>query len=69
LLKEKELHTYLLVFVKGTDQIYGAYLDELEQGEFYDTPKRIRIYPIGNFTKLEGECPLKNPNRLEGNVE
>ena len=55
--------TYLLVFVKGTDDIYGAYLDELEKkGGYYDTPKRIRIYPITSFTKWDS-------NHLTGNTE
>jgi hypothetical protein len=60
LLKEKGLRTYLLVFVKETDDVYGAFLDDLEQGDYYDTRRGIRIYPIDNFTKLEGEYPLKS---------
>ncbi len=52
LLEELGLRTYLVVFVKGTDEVYGAYLDELEnKGGFYDTPNGIRIYQIKNFSK------------------
>ncbi len=53
LLGELGLRTYFINFVKGSDEVYGAYLDDLEtKGEFYDTPKNgIRIYPIDNFSK------------------
>jgi len=52
LLQDKGERTYFLNFVKGKDEVYGAYLDELEaKGEFYDTPNDIRIYPIKNFSK------------------
>ena len=44
------LRTYLLCFVKGTKDVYGAYLDELEvKGDFYDTKNKIRIYPLEHF--------------------
>ena len=47
------LRTYLINFVPGTEDIYGAYLDELdEKGQFLDTPNKIRIYPIESYTKL-----------------
>lgn len=48
------LRTYLLYFVKGTGDIYGEYLDELERkGGYLDTEKQhIRIYPIESYTKL-----------------
>jgi len=52
LYEELGLRTYLLVFVKGAEDIYGAYLDELEsKGEYYDTKNEIRIYPLENFTR------------------
>jgi hypothetical protein len=52
LLEELRLRTYLIIFVSGTDEVYGAYLDNLEaKGEFCDTPNGIRIYPISNFNK------------------
>jgi hypothetical protein len=54
LLEKLGWRTYLIVFVKGTDKVYGAYLDELERGIFYDTTKNgIRIYPISNFEAIE----------------
>ncbi len=47
-----QLRTYLLCFVKGSDNIYGAYIDELEaKGGYYDTPSKIRIYPLTSFEK------------------
>lgn len=52
LLQDLELRTYLLIFAQGTKDVYGAYLDELERGKFYDTPNAIRIYPLSSFTKL-----------------
>lgn len=52
LLKELGLRTYLIVFAKGTDEVYGAYLDELEKGIFYDTRNGIRIYPIDHFKAI-----------------
>ena len=52
LLKELGLRTYLLTFAKGTNEVYGAYLDELEEkGDFFDTKNNIRIYPIQNYNK------------------
>ena len=54
LLEDKGFRTYLLIFAKGTNQVYGAYLDELEKkGDFYDTKNGIRIYPISNFSRRE----------------
>ena len=48
--EELGLRTYFLNYAKGTDKVYGAYLDDLEQlGEYYDTPNRIRVYPIKYF--------------------
>jgi hypothetical protein len=61
LLKDLELRTYLIVFAKGTKDVYGAYLDELEKGEFYDTQNGIRIYPLSNFNR-------KKYNNVEGTV-
>ena len=58
--------TYLLVFAKGTNDVYGAYLDELEnKGDYYDTPNRIRIYLITSFRKWDsnqftGSTEVKN---------
>jgi len=62
LLEDWGARTYLLVFAKGTTDIYGAYLDELEsKGECYDTRNGIRIYPISHFTKLTdaSECIIE----------
>jgi len=54
LLDELGFRTYLLIFAKGTNEVYEAYLDELEaKGGFYDSPNGIRIYPIQNFTRKE----------------
>lgn len=54
LFEELRLRTYLLIFAKGTNKVYGAYLDELEKnGDFYDTKNGIRIYKISNFEELE----------------
>lgn len=48
------LRTYLINFVPDTDEGYGAYLDELdEKGGYYDTPGKIRIYPLEHFEKFE----------------
>jgi len=63
LLKDKGVRTYLIVFAKGTDKVYGAYLDELERGEFYDTPNGIRIYPIDNY-KVIHNAPNQNLGEL-----
>jgi hypothetical protein len=49
------IRTYLLVYERGTSNIYGQYLDALERaGEYIDTPRGIRIYPISHFKKLSG---------------
>jgi len=57
------IRTYLLCFVKGTNDIYGAFLDELEaKGVYHDTPiKNIRVYPLEFFEKwvtLDGDLEL-----------
>lgn len=53
LLNDLGWRTYLINFVPGTDEVYGAYLDELERkGGFFDTPKKIRIYPISSFNLI-----------------
>ena len=53
LLEELGFRTYLINFVPGTDEVYGAYLDELEgKGKFFDSKNHIRIYPLSSFTKL-----------------
>ncbi len=53
LLHDLSIRTYLLVYEKGTDAVYGGWLDELEaKNEFFDTPiNNIRVYPIKNFSK------------------
>jgi hypothetical protein len=49
------LRTYMLVYEKGTDNVYGEFLDVLEkQGDYFDTRKNIRIYPITHFTQITG---------------
>ena len=60
LFQDLKIRTYLLVFVKDIDKVYGAYLDELEEnGGYYNTPNKIRIYPVDNFTTLE-DAPNQN---------
>jgi hypothetical protein len=51
-LKELKLQTFMIVFVKGTNDIYGQYLDVLNNGKYIDTTNEIRIYDIKNFIKL-----------------
>jgi len=47
------LRTYLLCYVKGTDDVYGAFLSELEgKGGYHDTPNKIRVYPLEHFKKI-----------------
>ena len=49
------LRTSLLCFIKGSDDVYFAYIDELEaKANYYDTPSKIRIYPLEHFEKLGG---------------
>lgn len=38
-----------MVFNTKDNSVCSAWLDELEQGEHFDTAKGIRIYPIENF--------------------
>lgn len=52
LLKDLNLKTYILVFVKGSTDIYGQYLDQLEAGKYHDTKNGVRIYPLTSFTKI-----------------
>ena len=53
LLKDLDLRTFLMVFRKDTNEIYGQWLDTLEKGECFDTKNNIRIYPIKNFERLQ----------------
>ena len=52
--KDTGLRTYIICFIKGTDDVYGGFLDELEaKGIYCDTPKQnIRVYPLEFFEKL-----------------
>lgn len=61
--KDTGLRTYLICFIKDTDDIYGAYLDELDtKGVYRDTPvQNIRVYPLEFFEKwttLDGSFEL-----------
>ncbi|MFC1872146.1 hypothetical protein ACFLYV_00280 [Chloroflexota bacterium] len=63
LLEECGFQTFQLVYVKDSDVVYGAYLDELEnQGGYHDTTKS-RIYPIEHYSQdIEGtlrSCRIK----------
>lgn len=47
------IDTYLIVFEKNTKNIYGQFIfEKLENGKYFDTKNKIRIYPIENFLKL-----------------
>ena len=47
------LRTYLLCYAKGTDDVYGAFLSELEaKGGYFDTKNKIRVYPLEHFKKI-----------------
>lgn len=57
------MRTYLMCFIKGANDIYGAFLDELEaKGVYRDTPvQNIRVYPLEFFEKwttLDGSFEL-----------
>jgi len=52
LFKITGIRTILMVFEKGTNNVYWQYLDILEKGKYYDTKNEIRIYPIENFKKI-----------------
>lgn len=49
--KEFGIRCLLVVFEKGTNNIFSQYLDVLESGEHYDTKglKPRRIYPLNKF--------------------
>jgi len=47
------IDTYLIVYEKGTKNIYGQFLfGVLEETEYFDTKNKIRIYNLKNFKKL-----------------
>ena len=61
--KDTGLQTYIICFIKGTDDIYGGYLNELEaKGIYRDTPVQdIRVYPLEFYEKwktLDGSFEL-----------
>ena len=51
--EDLDIRTYMIVFVTGTDDVYGQYLDKLEEGLHFDTKNGIRIFDIANFIKLK----------------
>ena len=51
LYRDLGIDTILLVFEKGTPNIYWQLLSRLEKGEYFDTKNDIRIYPISRFRK------------------
>ena len=53
LLEEKEIRTFLLIFEVGTDNIFGQYLDVLEEGNKFITKNGITIYPLPSFQNLK----------------
>lgn len=53
LFKDISIRTYLMVYEKGTENLYGQYLDVLEETKFHDTEKNIRIYNIKEFKKIK----------------
>jgi len=53
LLKELQLRTMLIVFIKGTDDIYYQYLDILEKDKYFDTKNGIRIFPLTSYCHSE----------------
>ncbi len=60
LLLDWKVRTILINFVPETNLIYGQYLDILEQGIHYDTPKQdIRIYPLENYKAIH-DAPNQN---------
>jgi len=51
LLNDLGIDTILLVFEKGTNNVYHQLLSVLEKGVFITTRNNIRIYPVENFYK------------------
>lgn len=47
--KETGIRCKFIVFQKNDNSVCSAWLDELEQGNHFDTKNGIRIYPIENF--------------------
>jgi hypothetical protein len=45
------IDTILLVFEKGTNNIYYQSIKKLMEGKYFDTRNNIRIFPIENFIK------------------
>ena len=68
LLDDLGWRTYLITFEKGTDKVYGGYLDELERkGGFYDTPiSHIRVYPLTSFKAIATQTTVQE---LGGNSD
>lgn len=52
LFKKTKIRTYLIVFEKDSNNIFASYLDELEEGEYFDTKNDIRIYPLYSFSNI-----------------
>ena len=45
------IKTLLLIFDTKDNHVYYQWLNELEQGKYFDTKKNIRIYNINSFNK------------------
>ncbi len=52
LLKEKGIRTFLMIFEVGSNNIYGQYIDELENGNKFETKNGIIIYPLSSFQNI-----------------
>ena len=55
LLEDLGLRTYLIVFEKNTSNVYGQWLDKLEQTTYFDTKNGIRVYNIKEFVVLNNK--------------
>ncbi len=59
LLEDFGLRTILINFDPDTGEVYWQYLDVLEQGKCFDTPKQdIRIYPLKNFNAITARTTI-----------
>ena len=56
--KETGIRCLLMVFDLTDGNVYWQWLDILDDGRYYDTENKIRIYPIESYNKLLSEREL-----------
>ena len=53
LYNKTKIKTFLIIVDNESKKIYGQYLNILENGKYFDTKNKIRIYDLNNYSLLK----------------